>query len=31
MLTDWIIPQNLPKRVLDKIIAGKVGLNKLKK
>ncbi len=31
MLTDWIIPQNLPKRVLDKIIAGKIGLNKLKK
>jgi NAD(P)-dependent dehydrogenase (short-subunit alcohol dehydrogenase family) len=31
MLTDWIIPQNLPKRVLDKIIAGKVGLNKLKR
>lgn len=31
MLTDWVIPQNLPKRVLDKIIAGKIGLNKLKK
>lgn len=31
MLTDWIIPQNLPKRVLDKIIAGKIGLTKLKK
>jgi NAD(P)-dependent dehydrogenase (short-subunit alcohol dehydrogenase family) len=31
MLTDWIIPQNLPKRVLDKIIAGKVGLNKLRR
>lgn len=30
MLTDWIIPQNLPKRVLDKIIAGKIGLKKLK-
>lgn len=31
MLTDWIIPQNLPKRMLDKIIAGKIGLKKLKK
>ncbi len=31
MLTDWIIPRNLPKRVLDKIIAGKVGLNKLRR
>jgi NAD(P)-dependent dehydrogenase (short-subunit alcohol dehydrogenase family) len=31
MLTDWIIPQNLPKRVLDKIIASKIGLTKLKK
>jgi NAD(P)-dependent dehydrogenase (short-subunit alcohol dehydrogenase family) len=30
MLTDWIIPQNLPKRVLDNIIAGKIGLKKLK-
>jgi NAD(P)-dependent dehydrogenase (short-subunit alcohol dehydrogenase family) len=30
MLTDWIIPQNLPKRMLDKIIAGKIGLKKLK-
>jgi NAD(P)-dependent dehydrogenase (short-subunit alcohol dehydrogenase family) len=29
MLTDWFIPQNLPKRVLDKIIASKVGLKKL--
>ena len=31
MLTDWFIPQNLPKRVLDKIITSKIGLKKLKK
>jgi NAD(P)-dependent dehydrogenase (short-subunit alcohol dehydrogenase family) len=29
-LTDWIIPQILPKRLLDKIIAAKIGLKKLK-
>ncbi|MFT5840797.1 MAG: NAD(P)-dependent dehydrogenase (short-subunit alcohol dehydrogenase family) [Flavobacteriales bacterium] len=31
MLTDWLIPQNLPKRMLDNIIAGKIGLQKIKK
>jgi NAD(P)-dependent dehydrogenase (short-subunit alcohol dehydrogenase family) len=30
MLTDWLIPQNLPKRLMDKIIAGKIGLTKIK-
>jgi hypothetical protein len=30
MITDWIIPQNLTNRMLDKIIAGKVGLKKSK-
>jgi NAD(P)-dependent dehydrogenase (short-subunit alcohol dehydrogenase family) len=30
-LTDWIIPQNLPKRTLDKIIGDKIGLKKLPK
>jgi NAD(P)-dependent dehydrogenase (short-subunit alcohol dehydrogenase family) len=30
MLTDWLIPQNLPKRLVDKIIAGKIGLTKIK-
>jgi NAD(P)-dependent dehydrogenase (short-subunit alcohol dehydrogenase family) len=29
MLTDWLIPQNLPKRLMDKIIAGKIGLTKI--
>ena len=28
-LRDWIIPQNLPQRLLDKIIAAKLGLKKL--
>jgi NAD(P)-dependent dehydrogenase (short-subunit alcohol dehydrogenase family) len=28
-LRDWIIPQNLPQRVLDKIIGNKLGLKKL--
>jgi NAD(P)-dependent dehydrogenase (short-subunit alcohol dehydrogenase family) len=27
-LLDWIIPQNLPQRLLDKIIGGKLGLKK---
>jgi NAD(P)-dependent dehydrogenase (short-subunit alcohol dehydrogenase family) len=30
MLTDWLIPQNVPKRLMDKIIAGKIGLTKIK-
>jgi short-subunit dehydrogenase len=28
-LRDWIIPQNLPQRLLDKIIGTKLGLRKL--
>jgi NAD(P)-dependent dehydrogenase (short-subunit alcohol dehydrogenase family) len=29
-LRDWIIPQNLPHRLIDKIIAAKLGLKKLR-